>query len=52
MDQDEFKMIWDEVEKAYRLTSTPEEFLNAVLRIWVQNGLVKGEMSCSIDKAG
>ena len=52
MDQDEFERIWGEVEKAYKLAGTPEEFLNAVLRIWIQNGLIEGEMSCSIDEAG
>jgi hypothetical protein len=52
MDDCEYERIWDEVERAYKLTETPEEFLNAVLRIWVEHGLMKGEISCEIDKAG
>ena len=52
MDDQEYERIKEEVEKAYKLTKSPEEFLNAVLRIWVEHGLYKGEISCQIDEAG
>ena len=52
MDENEYRKIDDEVEKAYKLTETPEEFLNSVLRIWIEHGLYKGEIACQIDEAG
>lgn len=52
MDGHVYERIKEEVEKAYRLTDSPEEFLAAVLRIWVEHGLYKGEISCRRGEAG
>lgn len=52
MESDEYERVKEELEKAYKLAGSPEDFLKAVLRIWVEHGLYKGELSCEIGEAG
>ena len=47
----DYDEIWARVEEAYRRCADAEEFLQELLHIWAEYGIVQGEWSCSLDKA-
>jgi hypothetical protein len=48
-------MNYDEIkarlEEAYRRSPTAEHFLQEILFIWAEYGIIGGELSCSLEDA-
>jgi hypothetical protein len=46
----DYEAIWERLEEAYQRCDTAESFLQEILRIWTEYGIINGELYCALEK--